>query len=396
MRFLHGLPLALCLSLLPGIAQAHALGQSYIFLTIEGDSFRGRFEVNVQDVNRALGTTFRTDESVTPGEVDPHIEKIKAYLLDRVEISAGGTPARIVMGEHGLAKFHGSQYVQVDFGLEAIPPGTERIDFDYRVVFDADPSHRGLLVIENDFESGKFNNERQVSLIFGPGSERQTLDLTSSSPLRGFLGTVGLGVHHIWIGIDHILFLIALLLPSVLRRRDGRWIGVEGFRPALIQVIKVVTLFTVAHSITLSLAVLGLVQVSSRVVESIIAISIAFAALDILIPVFHGRVGIVVFLFGLFHGFGFASVLGEMGIAPKHLALSLIGFNLGVELGQAVIVAMAFPILFLIRSTMLYTRVALRPAAATLIAVSLYWFVERAFQVDVPIFALVRPFVDGA
>ena len=141
------------------------------------------------------------------------------------------------------------------------------------------------------------------------------------------------------------------------------------------------------------LAVLGLVQVSSRVVESIIAISIAFAALDILVPVFRGRVGIVVFVFGLFHGFGFASVLAEMGIAPKFLALSLVGFNVGVELGQAVIVALAFPILFLIRSTVLYTRVALRPAAALLIAVSLYWFVERAFDVDVPIFAVFRNFV---
>jgi hypothetical protein len=208
------------------------------------------------------------------------------------------------------------------------------------------------------------------------------------------LGTVELGVHHIWVGIDHILFLLALLLPSVLRRRDGRWVGVDGFRPALIHVIKVVTLFTIAHSVTLSLAVLGVVQVSSRIVESIIAISIAFAALDILVPVFRGRIGVVVFVFGLFHGFGFASVLSEMGIAPKFLALSLIGFNVGVELGQAAIVTLAFPILFLLRSTVLYTRLTLRPAAAALILVSLYWFVERAFEVDVPAVALVRRFVD--
>jgi hypothetical protein len=383
----------LILLLVPAMASAHALGQSYIFLTIEGEAIRGRFEVNVVDVNRVLGTDLETGPSLSAAEVTPHIDRLKAYLHERVAISAAGAPARIVMGDHDVAKFHGSQYVQIDFDLEGFPPGAERFDIDYRVVFDVDRAHRGLLVIENDFESARFNNERQVSLIFGPGNERQTLDLSSSSPWRGFLGTIGLGVHHIWIGIDHILFLIALLLPSVLHRRNGRWIGVDGFRAALIHVIKIVTLFTIAHSITLSLAVLGLVQVSSRVVESIIAISIAFAALDILVPVFRGRIGIVVFLFGLFHGFGFASVLAEMGIAPKFLALSLIGFNLGVELGQAVIVAMAFPVLFLIRSTVLYTRIALRPAAALLIAVSLYWFVERAFDVDVPILAAFRNFV---
>jgi hypothetical protein len=381
------------LLIVPGLARAHALGQSYIFLTVEGEAIRGRFEVNVVDVNRVLGTDLETGSSLTLAEVTPHIERLKGYLHDHVTISAAGAPARIVMTEHDVARFHGSQYVQVDFDLEGFPPGTKQFEIDYRVVFDVDAAHRGMLVIENDFESARFNNERQVSLIFSPGNERQTLDLSSSSPWRGFLGTIGLGVHHIWIGIDHILFLIALLLPSVLRRRDGKWVGVDGFRTALIHVIKIVTLFTIAHSITLSLAVLGVMQVSSRVVESIIAVSIAFAALDILVPVFRGRIGIVVFLFGLFHGFGFASVLAEMGIAPKFLALSLVGFNVGVELGQAVIVALAFPILFLIRSTVLYTRIALRPAAALLIAVSLYWFVERAFDVDVPIFALFRNFV---
>jgi hypothetical protein len=135
------------------------------------------------------------------------------------------------------------------------------------------------------------------------------------------------------------------------------------------------------------------VSLSDRLVESVIAISIAIAALHIFVPVFRGGLWWVVFAFGLFHGFGFASVLGEIGIPDKYLVHSLLGFNIGVELGQVAIVMAVFPVLFLLRNTLLYNRLLMPAAAAALIMVSLYWFTERAFEVDLPAGAIMNSII---
>ena len=156
------------------------------------------------------------------------------------------------------------------------------------------------------------------------------------------------------------------------------------FKPALINVVKIITLFTVAHSITLSIAALGILELPSQLVESIIAISIAVAALDIIFPVFRNRIWIVVFVFGLFHGFGFAGVLGELGVLGENMALSLFGFNLGVEIGQVAIIVVVFPLLYLLRNQTFYKIIFLKTGAAMLILIAFYWFLERAFELDIP------------
>jgi len=136
-------------------------------------------------------------------------------------------------------------------------------------------------------------------------------------------------VWHIWIGFDHILFLLSLLLPAVLAFGGGRWQAVERFAPAFWDVFKIVTSFTVAHSITLSLAALGVISLPSRLVESAIATSVVLAALNNVFPLVHGRRWMVAFFFGLVHGFGFASVLRDLGLPQNALLIALVGFNLG-------------------------------------------------------------------
>jgi hypothetical protein len=179
----------------------------------------------------------------------------------------------------------------------------------------------------------------------------------------------------------------------VLRREDGVWQPVQRFTPALIHVVKIVTAFTVAHTVTLSLASLGLVQLPGALVETVIALSIAVAAAELLFPLFRGRVWLVVFGFGLFHGFGFAGALSEMGILGEYLGLSLFGFNLGVEIGQVVIVFLLFPLLYLFRRWSLYLKAVLPAAAVSMILVASVWVIERSFGVDIPMSELVRPYI---
>lgn len=385
--------LSLATVLLSPPANAHSLGQSYMFLQVYDASLNGSVDMSIADLNAALGLELPTDHSVTESDLEPHTDRMNAYLRDRVDLSIDGRAAALPLIGVELYDLPLAQYVRVKFGFEDLPAPAEKVDVRYEVLFDQMPEHRGMLVVEHNWKTATFNNEANVSLIFSPSATRQTLDLTSSSVWRGFVGLVGMGVHHIWIGIDHILFLLALLLPAVVVRGANGWQPSDSFKGSLIYVVKVVTIFTIAHTITLSLAALGKISLSSRLVESIIALSIAIAALDILVPIFKKRIWWIVFAFGLFHGFGFASVLGDIGIPSKYLTHSLLGFNIGVELGQLVIVCALFPILYLARRTTAYTRGVLTVGALALIAVSMYWFIERAFEVDLPAGAIVNQFL---
>jgi HupE/UreJ protein len=192
------------------------------------------------------------------------------------------------------------------------------------------------------------------------------------------------GVLHIWTGFDHILFLLSLLLPAVLVRSTDstrRWAAVPSFKAAFTDVFKVVTAFTVAHSITLSLAALGVVSLPSRLVESAIAVSVVLAALNNVRSVVYGGRWIIAFCFGLIHGFGFASVLTDLGLPQESLLLALVAFNVGVELGQLAIVAVFLPIASALRDTRLYRRAILVGGSLLVAAIAMLWLIERAFNV---------------
>lgn len=371
-------------------AHAHSLNQGYIFLRVYDNTLDGVVEMTIEDLNTALGLSLATDQSVTTEDIEPHIDAIHAYLRERISLAVDGGDVGLPLTDFDLTSIPLAQYLRVRFSFTDLPAPPEKVAVNYNVLFDIQPSYRGMLVIEHYWKTATFNNEANVSLVFSPGDTRQTLDLTSSSVWQGFAALVGMGTHHIWIGIDHILFLLALLLPAVVIRGTQGWTPATSFKSSLIYVIKVVTVFTIAHTITLSLAALGKISLSPRLVESVIAISIAIAALDILVPVFKQRIWWIVFAFGLFHGFGFASVLGDIGISPRYMVHSLLGFNLGVEIGQIVIVCILFPLLYLLRRSAFYTRGVMTVGALGLISVAMYWFVERALEIDLPAGAIVN------
>jgi hypothetical protein len=362
-------------------AAAHSLGQSYAFLRVHDDSLVVRLEITVDDLNRALQLGWSAGHRPTRTEVAAHLDGILSYVRPRLEITADGHEIPLHFTGFDVRNIEIAEYVLLRF-VTTPGPVPQVIEIAYPVLFDVDANHRNLLVIEHNWRTTTFNNESVVSLIFSPDRPRQTLDLASRSTFSGFAGFIRLGMHHIWVGLDHIFFLIALILPSVLRRREDGWEPVDGFRPALFAVVAVVTSFTVAHSVTLSLAALDLVRLPERLVEATIAASIGAAALYNLFPRMAVREWMIAFVFGLFHGFGFANVLADIGLERGFLALSLLGFNLGVEIGQVAIVAAIFPALFLVRTHPVY-RPALRYASMALIAVALFWFAERAS--DVPL-----------
>lgn len=203
--------------------------------------------------------------------------------------------------------------------------------------------------------------ERTVQFAFSPDAREATVAVERARA-AGMLSFVRLGVAHILSGWDHLLFLLVLLL------RGGHWLSMA----------KIVTAFTLAHSVTLALAALEVVALPDRLVEAVIALSIALVAAENLFlrPVVVRR-WLVSFGFGLVHGFGFSSVLRELGLPTTGLLLSLFGFNAGVELGQAAVVALALPALALVRRTRWERRVVWSSSAAILV-VGVALFLDRA------------------
>src|SRR5215472_9480590 len=219
--------------------------------------------------------------------------------------------------------------------------------------------------------------------VFSPDHETWQLEGHSATLGRQFLDFFRTGVWHIWTGFDHILFLCALLLPAVLELRGGRWQGVATFRQAFIDVVSIVTAFTIAHSITLSLAMLGFITLPSRLIESAIAASVIVAALNNLYPLIDKRLWIVAFVFGLVHGLGFASVLADLALPRPALAVSLVSFNLGVEAAQLTIVATFLPLAYLSRRSWLYPRFVLGAGSMSIAAVASVWLIERSLNVSI-------------
>ncbi len=380
---------------------AHAPDQSYLYLSLMKASVNGRVELNVDDINRALNGNLPTD--LTYADLEKVLPQIYQYLEARVNFS-GPEAYRFKWLEPEILKLEemNQDVVRFYFDLDGMTYRPDELDITYDVIFDQHPQHRGALIIEQNWKDGVIANYAQITSIFEPGRTTDTLSLTGGSVWKGFLALTRLGVYHIWIGLDHILFIIALVLPAVVwRRREEReflntsvWHPVERFKPAFLYIIKVITFFTIAHSITLALATFNIVNLPSRYVESVIAFSIALAALHNIWPIFRGKEWIIAFVFGLFHGFGFASVLGEKGLSGDYLAFSLLGFNVGVELGQLAIIAVAFPLLFLIRKFPFYSWF-IKIGSVGLILIALQWTIERLFEVDIQTLTFIRSIFGG-
>lgn len=362
---------------------AHKLGESYLFLNIYNHRIEGRVEITLTDLGNVIALDKNSDGKISQEELDSGIDAVKSYVSERISLGTNQSPYPIRYTTHRIMKTSFGKYAMLDFIVDDLQEMPSMLDVDYALLFDIDPKHRGLLVIENNPIAGIADNEKVVSLIFSPKHQRQKLDLTSSSRVHGFLAFIGQGIWHIWIGIDHILFLIALILPAVLIREDNIWKAVPNFRPSFIKVVKIVSLFTVAHSITLSLAALGIVQLPSRLIESVIAASVVLVGLNNIYPIFADRGWVIIFGFGLFHGFGFANVLSHLGLQQSSLIVSLLGFNLGVEIGQTAIISIVFPTFYALRLLKnFYSNVLLRFGSAAVALIALLWFIERAFELE--------------
>jgi hypothetical protein len=334
----------------------------------------GQWDIALRDLDFALGLDADGNAEITWGEVRAKHNEIAAYAMSRLQISTQGNDCPLMVTEHLVDDHTDGAYAVLRFIAQCNAP-IQVLQARYNLFFDIDPQHKGLLRLEYQGNSS--------AAIFSSEKATQEFTLKQVSKLQQFLDYAREGVWHIWIGFDHILFLLALLLPAVVFRQGQKWQAVSAFKPAFWSVLKIVTAFTLAHSITLTLATLGVISLPSRWVESTIAASVVIAALNNIYPLFRERRWVMAFVFGLIHGFGFASVLTDLGLPQGALVLALVGFNVGVEGGQLAIVSAFLPIAFALRYTWLYQRFILIGGSAIIAILATIWFAERAFDMKV-------------
>ena len=384
-RFTFGLIVSLLVLAFPLSAMAHSGEESYVYFQVFDDGLEGRVEFPVQDLNEVLGLNIPQDEEAALAATAQNLELIQQYAADHLALGLDDAlDWTLVFDGYSVVPAGNGTYSVVNFvvaeDFDQVP--REFVTF-YNGIIEAKPERAALLLIETDWQSGTFRNEANHLLRYTASNTTQTVSLDETSWFRGFAAVVGLGMEHIQIGTDHILFILALVLPAVLIWvRSRGWAPAPSFGSSLWRVVKIATSFTIAHTITLTLGGLGIVEFSPRLVESVIAISIALAAAHNLRPIAFNREWLIAFVFGLFHGFGFAGLLAELGLDRSNRIVSLLGFNIGIEIGQIAIILLLFPALFIMRRTRYYLGL-MRIGSIALIAISLGWLLDRAFDIDI-------------
>jgi HupE/UreJ protein len=341
-------------------AWAHKPSDAHLRIAVDGDTITGRLDIAVRDLDGALGLDADGNGQITWAELAASGPRIADYVERRVVLGADGTACKQALGAAALAELSDGAYWAIPVSA-ACPHAPTSIDITYSLLFDIDSMHRGLAHVAG-----------QTVIIRDARTIRVALDDATS-----FASFVKEGVWHIWMGIDHILFLLCLILPAVFQRRTQRWSAADSLRDVCKEVFEIVTAFTLAHSITLVISAIGLVTLPSRFVETAIALSVVAAALNNLLRTIDARWA-VAFALGLLHGFGFSSVLIDLGLPSHELIGALLGFNLGVELGQAAIVLALLPVLFWIRRTIAY-QALLWAGSGTVAIIATLWSYQRCF-----------------
>ena len=315
-----------------------------------------------RDLYEALGLD--RDRDASDAEIRAGEARLYDYVFSRLKVLGDGKPCP--MADRALSILTQTErFAEIRF-TAACPLPLATVALDYQLFFDLDPRHLGLLQASY--------GDRTLNQEFTRGLGRFEWKLALAAPASlGPLDYIVEGMEHIYTGYDHIAFLVALLLMAVVRRR---------LRQALPEVLKIVTAFTLAHSLTLILAALEVITLPSRFVESAIAASIVYVAVENLLVSEPRHRWPLALLFGLVHGLGFASMLRPL-LPAGDVVVPLLLFNVGVELGQLSIVLVLLPILVVAatRAPDRYRRLAVLGGSAVIGLLGLLWLIERVADV---------------
>lgn len=356
-----------------GVAQAHPMSTSAVLLDVESDRVDGEVQLPIDRLAVALG------REITPAQAGGALRtQLERYTRQHIAATGeDGARWAVRISDGRVTTVDGTPHLVMD--LRMTPPGGEvtRFDLRYDVIIEQLVTHKAIATIRTQWKAGTTDHDPQTLGIFDFSRHSIEVDATKGSWLRGFTTMAGLGTEHVSAGADHLLFLLMLLIPAPLIARGGRWRRRDSAKGSVLRVVHVVTAFAVGHSITLALATFDVVSAPSQVVESLIALSILISALHVIRPLVPGGEAIIALGFGLVHGMAFATILSDFGLTGGTLVSSLLGFNLGIEITQLLVVALMMPSLYVLSRTRVYPTIRIG-AGLFGVVLSTAWLLDRA------------------
>jgi len=345
---------------------SHTTSTSYLNLDLNKTSITGTWQVTVKDIHLVLGLDINNDSKLIWSEIINQKYRILEELNKSIKISSNSNICRIHTRKIKIDRRSTNVFLIIPF--ETNCHLKSRLLVNYNFLFDIDAFHKTILTVKDI--------NRNSTTILSYSNRTYQFDAQSANSFQNFLKFITQGIIHVLIGLDHVLFVICLLLSATLFMKNSAQ-QENNSRFLMTNIFKLITTFTVAHSITLILASTKILSISPIIIEPAIALSVIVLALLNLNTHFNFKHWPIVFLFGLIHGFGFAFVLEEVQIQSSSLISSLFGFNLGVEIGQFVIVLSVLPLLYILITKKFYSRYVV-PISSVLIAVTgLVWFIDR-------------------
>ena len=350
---------------------AHQSSLALLNFEVKENSIDGSYKISIRDAHELMGLDNNFDTKITWKEILENKERLETLFQSNFYIQQNLKTCPLEIKKLQLDYLDSNKYLHFD--LQATCPSTiEKLTIGYTLMFNKDANHKAYMRLKHQ--------NTTINTLFSKEVLSKEIELKKDSYLSSFLEFIKEGIIHIFIGIDHILFLVALLLPSVLILQNNIWRPNNSLKATIIDVLKIVTAFTIAHSITLSLSILGVISLESWLIESLIAFSVILAGINNIFPLVKKRIWILVFIFGLIHGMGFASVLNELELANSSKLITLLGFNIGVELGQIAIVATLVPLIYLLREKRFYQPFVLKFGSFLIVVMGAVWFYERVTE----------------
>jgi hypothetical protein len=370
---------------------AHPMPNSVIALHIQARDIEASLQLPLTELELAFGKKLNDHTAIL---IDSFGTELKAYIEKHIKVtSLNGQLWKIQANELNLASVTQEtigQYNELIVKVLMSAPLQEtnrKFTMNYDVILHQVATHSALVSIQQDWQNGI--QSEQTPLEIGviawdiPSNTILpfTVNLAEGSIWKGFKSMVGLGMSHIWEGTDHLLFLLMLLLPAPLLVENRRWSRYIGLKESSIKLLRIITAFTLGHSLTLILGTLGLVPFSSRWIEIWIAVSILISAIHAIFPLFYKKETYIAAGFGLIHGLAFSNTLIDLSLSATQTGLSILGFNLGIELMQLLMMCAILPSLLVICSHSLsfYHNIRSIGAAAAIIA-AFAWMLERITQ----------------
>lgn len=347
-----------------GASIAHQASDSYLVLNIDGEKISAQWDIAFRDLNVLLEMDVNGDGAITQGELKSQHDQILDVASRNLVLTQGDSNCRLSNITQNPISLNDDPYLSLKFSVMC-PKPEEPILLQYKLLFETDLSHQSLFKI--------VNNAVETSGIIT--ADNQILTLNQLSTSVSFSDFFISGFIHIMDGPDHILFLLVLVIAVVLSASRKNISN----KQVSFETIKLLTAFTIAHAITLTLAQTDILSLPAWLVESAIGLSVAIAAADLFYPFLGARKWPVAFTFGLIHGLGFASALGPLHLVGLDLVVALTAFNFGIEFGQLVLATIALAILLSIKSNNKLHFLVTKAFAAVALFTGLYWFVQRAF-----------------